>query len=74
MAVFALASSISMLSLGLGIRKLAGWSAPRGGELVMERHVMRLTGLMLVIASALVLWAHLSGTQLPWCDPVVPPG
>jgi uncharacterized protein len=74
MAVFALASSISMLSLGLGIRKLAGWSAPGGSAIVMERQVMRLTGLMLVIASALVLWAHLSGSPLPWCDPVVPPG
>jgi hypothetical protein len=74
MAVFALASSVSMLSLGLGIRKVAEWSAQGGSALVMERQVMRLTGLMLVIASALVLWAHLSGTQLPWCDPVVSQG
>ncbi|HET7774078.1 MAG TPA: sulfite exporter TauE/SafE family protein [Burkholderiaceae bacterium] len=74
MAVFALASSLSMLSIGLGIRKLAGWSSSGAGALVLERQVMRLTGLMLVVASAVVLWAHLSGAQLPWCDPVVPAG
>jgi sulfite exporter TauE/SafE len=70
MALFALTSSLSMLSIGMGIRKLAGWSSLGGGALVIERQVVRLTGLMLVLASALVLWAHLSGTSLPWCEPV----